>query len=125
VQVRFDRGTILITEAPAGLDLSGAPGVVWDGRVQAHRAPGCAYPVLARWLARTGMPFVDGVRREHAATDGWVEVGRACTDDDLPAGALIVRFRRHVDATAVWRLAERGAGVTARLPGGIGRIGND
>jgi predicted nuclease of restriction endonuclease-like RecB superfamily len=36
-----------------------------------------------------------------------IDEERACADDDLPAGALVVRFRRHVDAEAVRRLVER------------------
>lgn len=54
-----------------------------------------------------------------------IDDSRACTDDDLPAEALILRFRRHVDATAVWRLVEHGPGATFRLPGARLRIRND
>jgi superfamily II DNA or RNA helicase len=74
VQLRFDRGTILVTDAPAGLDLAGAPGVVWDPRVQAHRAPAWRHPALGQWLARAGVPFGDGAGIEWPPTDGWAEI---------------------------------------------------
>ena len=35
-----------------------------------------------------------------------IDQDRACADGDLPAGALVVRFRRRVDAAAVRRLVE-------------------
>ena len=35
----FDRGTIILAEAPQGLDLERIPGVLWDERVARHRAP--------------------------------------------------------------------------------------
>ena len=33
-----------------------------------------------------------------------IDEDRNCTAEDLPSGALVVRFRRHVDATAVLQL---------------------
>ncbi len=75
MRLRFDRGTILITEPPLGLDLTGAPGVIWDPRVHAHRAPACTYQALTRWLADARAPFVDGARTVSPPTDGWAEIG--------------------------------------------------
>jgi len=65
----------LIGSSPADLDLTEAPGVLWDPRVQAHRAPACAYPALTRWLLDRGVKFVDEVRMDGQATDGWGDPG--------------------------------------------------
>ena len=40
VHLRFDRGTIVLANMPAGLDLTGAPGVLWDARVAGSPRPG-------------------------------------------------------------------------------------
>jgi hypothetical protein len=50
VKPRFDRGTILLTEPPRELNLGEAPGVLWDSRVGAHRAPARRYVELTSWL---------------------------------------------------------------------------
>ena len=39
VLLKFNRGTVLLLEPPPGLDVAALPGVLWDARVQAHRAP--------------------------------------------------------------------------------------
>ncbi len=59
MELRFDRGTIVLTDPPKELDLAGAPGVLWDPRVQAHRAPASQYPALKRWLLHRGSRFQD------------------------------------------------------------------
>ncbi len=35
-----------------------------------------------------------------------IDEGRNCAEADLPAGALVVRFRRRVDAAGVLRMVE-------------------
>lgn len=57
-RVDFDRGTLLLTGAGDADDL---PGVVWDPRVNAHRAPAYRYRDLRGALA--GRHWVDGVAR--------------------------------------------------------------
>jgi Xeroderma pigmentosum group B helicase damage recognition domain len=59
MKLQFDRGTILLTDAPADLDLAAAPGVLWDPRVHAHRAPASRYPALKRWLLQRSVGFQD------------------------------------------------------------------
>ena len=59
MKLRFDRGTIVLTDPPKELDLVGAPGVRWDPRVHAHRAPASQYPALKRWLLHRGSRFQD------------------------------------------------------------------
>ena len=55
MRLDFDRGTILLREPPAGLELADVPGVRWDPRVGAHRAPArLAYPIAAE-LRRRGV----------------------------------------------------------------------
>lgn len=55
----FDRGTLLLRGNPAGAgDL---PGVLWDPRVGAWRAPACVYQELSRELARRYSYFHDEV----------------------------------------------------------------
>ena len=56
--LRFDKGTVLLTE-PDNVDLGRAPGVLWDSRVGAHRAPASALPALRHWLGAAGIGFDD------------------------------------------------------------------
>jgi superfamily II DNA or RNA helicase len=104
VQLRFDRGTILIGRPPPGLDLSAAPGVLWDPRVQGYRAPASAYPALTRWLLERGAGFDDRARAELRPTEGWADPGLR----DYQAAALWA-----------WELAAR-RGVVV-LPTGSGK----
>lgn len=105
VHLRFDRGTILITDVPEHLDLAaGAPGVLWDSRVQAHRAPAAAYARLHAWLLGAGARVVDAVRTERQATDGWTEI-------DL----------RAYQATALWAWELAGRRGVVVLPTGSGK----
>ena len=104
VQLRFDRGTILIGQPPPDLDLTAAPGVLWDPRVQAYRAPACAHAALTRWLLDRGAGFVDAARGDRRPTDGWTDPGLR----DYQAAALWA-----------WELAAR-RGVVV-LPTGSGK----
>jgi len=104
VHLRFDRGTILLADPPAGLELTGAPGILWDPRVRVHRAPASAYAALARWLRDRGVRFVDAARVDRALTEGWGEPGLR----DYQSAAL-----------CAWELASR-RGVVV-LPTGSGK----
>ena len=57
--LRFDQGTILLTQPPDGLDLEDAPGVLWDPRVGAHRAPASSLAALRGWLREARFDFED------------------------------------------------------------------
>ncbi|HEY3360178.1 MAG TPA: DEAD/DEAH box helicase family protein [Polyangia bacterium] len=104
MRLLFDRGTILLDAPPAELDPTALPGVAWDDRVAAHRAPGCRYAEIRAALVRRGVRFTDAVR---------------------PAGQGAFRFaalglREYQQAAlAAWQLAGR-RGVVA-LPTGSGK----
>jgi hypothetical protein len=52
VRLTFDRGTVILSDLPAGMDVSGIVGVLWDARVGAHRAPArLAYTIASDGLA--------------------------------------------------------------------------
>jgi len=55
----FDRGTLLLRGDLA--EAESLPGVLWDPRVRAWRAPACCHVELARELARRGVDFDDDV----------------------------------------------------------------
>jgi superfamily II DNA or RNA helicase len=74
VKLQFDRGTILLTQPPHNLDLETAPGVLWDPRVGAHRAPASWLPALREWLRETRIEFED-IPSSPQPTDGlWLHV---------------------------------------------------
>jgi hypothetical protein len=70
-----DRGTILITDPPSNLDLSDAPGVLWDARVRAHRAPASRYHALKSWLTQADAGFLDLVGAPLTRPEAWLDVG--------------------------------------------------
>jgi len=57
VRLVFDRGTLLLHDLPAGFDAGALPGVLWDPRVNAHRAPARLLYPLASSLRRLGVPI--------------------------------------------------------------------
>ena len=59
MQIRFDRGTILVDRATTGLDPAQLPGVVWDPRVQTWRAPAQAYASLLGRFADGSVRYSD------------------------------------------------------------------
>jgi superfamily II DNA or RNA helicase len=75
MHLRFDRGTILVSDVPPALDLTDAPGLLWDARVQAHRAPAFRYSALTRWLFERGVTFDAGSLGNHEPTQGWADPG--------------------------------------------------
>ena len=104
VRLTFDRGTLLIEDPPAGLDLAELPEVRWDPRVGRYRAPACnAYRIAS------------DVRRRGAAV---AEAPRPTLDP--PSGFRPVELRPYQEAAlGAWRLAGR-RGVIA-LPTGSGK----
>ena len=102
--LRFDRGTVLLTDVPAGVDLAAAPGVVWDRRVRAYRAPAIKYSVLRRWLFAAGLGFQDVRPRQRSLQAAWSGV----------------ELRAYQEAAlSAWELARR-RGLVA-LPTGSGK----
>jgi len=90
-RIVFDRGTLLLEELPPGLDPGGLPGVRWDDRVKAWRAPGrwraaISVALMARGAALEAWPSpraprVDDWRRpelrpyQQEALTAWTEAG--------------------------------------------------
>jgi superfamily II DNA or RNA helicase len=104
MKLRFDRGTILLTDPPGELELAEAPGVLWDPRVGAHRAPASGYPALRRWLLDRGTRFQDLASPPRPVEEAWSDV-------DL---------RPYQEAAlSAWELEQR-RGVVA-LPTGSGK----
>jgi superfamily II DNA or RNA helicase len=104
MELRFDRGTLVLTHPARELDLAGAPGVRWDIRVHAHRAPASSYSGLKRWLLDRGARFQDLAPPPGPAKEAW-------SDIDL---------RPYQEAAlSAWELGHR-RGVVA-LPTGSGK----
>jgi superfamily II DNA or RNA helicase len=104
MKLRFDRGTILLAGPPGGVNLAAAPGVLWDRRVRAYRAPARKYAVLTNWLRTAGVRFEDIENRPRSIADAWSSI-------DL---------RPYQEAAlSAWDLASR-RGVVA-LPTGSGK----
>lgn len=97
MEVRFDRGTILIGSLPGGRDPATLPGVKWDPRVRSWRAPASACGDV---LARLG-----------------VQVPAPRPMDAVTAGPELRWYQR--EALAAWAAAGR-RGVIA-LPTGAGK----
>jgi superfamily II DNA or RNA helicase len=74
VRLLFDRGTVLLVEPPVGIDLSDLPGVLWDSRVRALRAPARHHAAIRNALARRGVRYSDEVFRTADSVDPWAEV---------------------------------------------------
>ena len=104
MKLKFDRGTILLAEAPADVDLAAAPGVRWDRRVHAYRAPAGKYAALKGWLATVGVGFLDITPRPRPASAAW-------------AGVDLRPYQEA--ALSAWELAHR-RGILA-LPTGSGK----
>ena len=104
VRLQFDRGTLLCTAWPAGVDPEELPGMRWDERVQGYRAPASSLEQIRRHLE------IAGVRCEDAAM---IRAPR-------PMGHPAPDLRPYQDAAlAAWDLA-RHSGVIV-LPTGSGK----
>jgi superfamily II DNA or RNA helicase len=104
VKLRFDRGTILLTEPPKDLNLGAAPAVLWDSRVGAHRAPASRHAELSSWLRVAGIEFEDIALTPGLSTDAW----------------SAVELRPYQEAAlSAWELSHR-RGIVA-LPTGSGK----
>jgi len=102
MQLIFDRGTLLIRGNPA--EAGSLPGILWDPRVRAWRAPACRHVELAGELARRYPDFRDEVRPQLA----------------VPPSIRCPELRPYqAAAVAAWELAGR-RGIIA-LPTGAGK----
>jgi superfamily II DNA or RNA helicase len=100
----FDRGTLLLEDAPPGLDPADFPGFLWDERVGALRAPARLAYALAAALRRREVPLSDAPRPKLVP----------------PSGIRPVSLRPYQHAALVaWRRARRRGLVV--LPTGAGK----
>ena len=103
----FDRGTILVAEAPAGLDLAQLPGLLWDPRVGAPRAPAWRHHELMDAMRVAGVRFSDSVSAVVRPADGWAEI----------------ELRPYQEAAlCAWELASRRGVVVLPTGGGKTRL---
>jgi superfamily II DNA or RNA helicase len=73
VHLVFDRGTILLRDTPRNIDLSGLPGVLWDPRVCALRAPAMHHAAIRAALVQRDVSFADEVYRGADGPHAWPE----------------------------------------------------
>ncbi|MCO5168487.1 MAG: DEAD/DEAH box helicase family protein [Planctomycetes bacterium] len=84
MHLEFDRGTLLLRDVPPGLDAASLPGVLWDPRVGAFRAPALRRADLLAALAAPpdapaslgGWGCVDVRPYQAAALGAWEGAGR-------------------------------------------------
>jgi superfamily II DNA or RNA helicase len=114
MQLVFDRGTLLIrgdlTEAGS------LPGILWDPRVRAWRAPACHHADLARELARQFADFRDEVRPRLEAAP------RIEFPELRPYQAAAVASWEHAGRRGIIALPT-GAGKTRAAIAAMGRTG--
>ena len=67
----FNRGTLLLRDAPPKFDADGLPGLLWDPRVEALRAPAYAYPKLVAGLRQRRIPFEEEVLDPQSTEGAW------------------------------------------------------
>ena len=105
VRLTFDRGTLLLEEPPADLDVGALPEVQWDARVGKYRAPGRVVYPIASELRRRGVSISDMPRPAMCPPSGF---------------RLVDELRPYQEAAlSAWRFAGR-RGVVA-LPTGGGK----
>lgn len=100
----FDRGTLLLLDVPEHLDLSDLPGVLWDSRVKALRAPAHLHARLCEALAARGVAFADQAVRAADPVGPW----------DAPS------LRPYQEA-ALWAWEQAGRRGVVVLPTGSGK----
>lgn len=104
MRLTFDRGTLLLEEPPAELDIAALPEVQWDPRVDKYRAPACHAYRIASEIRRRGIAVTESPRPTLVP----------------PSGVRPVELRPYQEAALeAWRLGGR-RGVIA-LPTGSGK----
>ncbi|HEY2899947.1 MAG TPA: DEAD/DEAH box helicase family protein, partial [Polyangia bacterium] len=104
MELIFDRGTLLLKDLPEDAEGTEFPGVLWDARVGAHRAP-----------ARLAYSLAAAFRRRGIAVSN-----APCPGLEPPSGFRAVELRQYQEASlSAWRRAGR-RGVVV-LPTGAGK----
>ncbi len=73
MHLRFDHGTIVLSDLPSGIDLTDLPGVMWDPRIGALRAPAMHHPALRDALDLRGVRYTDDLDRTTGLVGAWTE----------------------------------------------------
>jgi len=73
VQLDFDRGTLVLSGCPESVAAQ-LPGLLWDVRIQAYRAPGYRYSDLLAALAQSGRNFSNRVPFNGSPPATWKDV---------------------------------------------------
>ncbi len=149
MRIRFDRGILLFEELNGQPEVRGLPGVLWDPRVSAFRAPAYRYAEVVSELRKMGVRFSDGLSGHRpisgrfrdielrpyqvAALDAWELAGRNGIVV-LPTGsgktrtaiAAMARAKTHTICLVPTRvLLDQWCRELARLyDGPIGRLGD-
>jgi superfamily II DNA or RNA helicase len=71
MRLLFDRGTVLLLDAPAPPAPPCVPGMVWDPRVGAWRAPASRHGAVVAAMAGAGLGVADRVRSVLAPVESW------------------------------------------------------
>src|SRR5256712_10450200 len=71
MRMRFDRGTVLFQAPRRGVDFAGLPGVLWDPRVRAFRAPAFRHRELLEDLRNRQIPVTDAARNPETVAGAW------------------------------------------------------
>ncbi|MBX3131528.1 MAG: DUF790 family protein [Polyangiaceae bacterium] len=101
LELSFDRGTLLVT-GPSAEDLGPTlPGVVWDPRVGAFRAPAFRYAELTVALGESGVEVHDRVAAERAARPPPSQAGTLSEPRLRPYQLLARTLRREPEAIEV------------------------
>jgi superfamily II DNA or RNA helicase len=104
MHLAFDRGTILVSNLPDSLGPTDLPGLTWDSRVDAFRAPARYQHDIEAALRRRGVAFSDDVR----------------TSDETPPALKPISLREYqARALASWEAADRRGLIV--LPTGSGK----
>jgi superfamily II DNA or RNA helicase len=74
VRLVFDRGTLLLRGSDRTLELADVPGLLWDPRVRAYRAPAWRHAEVASALAARGVRFSDDVRCRRDPAGRWQDI---------------------------------------------------
>jgi len=114
MRVKFDGGTVLLEGEGAGEIAPSLPGIKWDARVGAYRAPGYVWPRIREVLVRQAGQAPDGVRPAGQVPDGVRPTGQVTSGWTRP------ELRPYQEAALLaWQLA-RCRGLVA-LPTGSGK----
>lgn len=71
MQIRFDRGTILLDPASSGVDPKQLPGVKWDPRVDQWRAPADSYAAIIGRLSDDRVRVTDDIPDSRTDAADW------------------------------------------------------